>query len=141
MACCEVRNWLAVRPEVADLHLFLNARRQAISRHGFAHRLALHAKAAAERVPSIADKPVTPHVLRHSCAGHLLRATGDIRKVSLWLGHASIQSTEVYLRSDPVGKLEILAGNTPPAIARGQFSNAPDRLLRVLQDIRSPKQP
>ena len=132
-----IRDWLKVRPEVADHHLFLNSRGQAMSRHGFAHRLALHAKAAETAEPSLADKRVHPHVLRHSCALHLLEATGDIRKVSLWLGHASIQSTEIYLRADPVGKLAILSENRPPVIAKGSFPDAPDRLIAILQDARS----
>ena len=132
-----IRDWLKVRPEVSDHHLFLNSRGQAMSRHGFAHRLALHAKAAETAEPSLADKRVHPHVLRHSCALHLLEATGDIRKVSLWLGHASIQSTEIYLRADPVGKLAILSENRPPVIAKGSFPDAPDGLLAILQDARS----
>ena len=78
-------------------------------------------------------------MLRHSTAIHTLEATGDIRKVSLWLGHTSIsiQSTEIYLRADPVGKLEILSGNNPPAITKGSFGDAPDRLLAILKDVRS----
>ena len=109
-----------------------------MSRHGFAHRLALHARTAATAAPSITDKRIFPHILRHSIAVHTLEATGDIRKVSLWLGHASIQSTEIYLRADPVGKLDILSRNTPPAIAKGAFKDAPDRLLAILQDARAP---
>jgi site-specific recombinase XerD len=66
-------------------------------------------------------KRVTPHVLRHSCAMHTLAATGDIRKVALWLGHASIQSTETYLRADPEEKLQILAAHGAPAIKPGRF--------------------
>ena len=82
-------------------------------------------------------KRVSPHVLRHSCAVHTLEATRDIRKVSLWLGHASIRSTEAYLRADPVEKLEILAARLPPSIVKGSFSDATDRLLAVLADARS----
>ena len=77
------------------------------------------------------------HTLRHSCAAHTLEATGDIRKVSLWLGHASIQSTEIYLRSDPIGKLDVLAARLPPAIRKGSFKEAPDRLLAILKDARA----
>ena len=44
----------------------------------------------------------------------------------------------MYLRADPVGKLEILSGNRPPAITKGSFKDAPDRLLAILQDARSP---
>ena len=68
---------------------------------------------------------------------HTLEATGDIRKVSLWLGHQSIQSTEIYLRADPVEKLDILASGLPPGIGNGAFRDAPDRLMVILQDARS----
>ena len=132
-----IRDWLAIRPQARDDCLFLNARGVAISRHGFAHRLKLHATAAARKVPSMASKRITPHTLRHACALHTLEATGDIRKVSLWLGHASIQSTEIYLRSDPIAKLEILADRLPPSITKGSFPDAPDRLIAILQGARA----
>ena len=73
-------------------------------------------------MPSIASKHVTPHCLRHSCALHTLEATGDIRKVSLWLGHASLQSTEIDLRVGPVAKLEMLASIVPPETKNGAFN-------------------
>ena len=66
-----------------------------------------------------------------------MEATGDIRKVSLWFGHASIQSTEIYLRSDPGGKLDVLAARLLPAIRKGSFKDAPDRLLAILNDARA----
>ena len=94
--------------------------------------MAKHAAAAARTEPSIADKRVTPHVLRHSCAMHTLRATRDVRKVALWLGHASLQSTEAYLRADPTEKLEALAASAPPGLQRGKFQ-APDTLMAMLR--------
>ena len=63
---------------------------------------------------------------------HTLQATGDIRKVALWLGHASLQSTEVYLRADPTEKLEAIASLVPPALQRGHF-RPPDKLLAMLR--------
>ena len=77
---------------------------------------------------------VSPHVLRHTCAMHTLQATGDVRKVSLWLGHASMQSTEMYLRADPTEKLEALASRAPPGLQRGCF-RAPDKLMAMLQAV------
>lgn len=62
---------------------------------------------------------------------HTLEATHDVRKVSLWLGHATLQSTEIYLRADPAEKLETLAVMTAPSIKRGRF-RAPDKLLALL---------
>lgn len=132
-----LRDWLAIRPDRGDKRLFLNARGTAMSRHGFAYRLALHVESAQEKVPSLADKRVSPHVLRHSCAMHTLEATGDIRKVSLWLGHANIQSTETYLRADPVEKLDVLAAGLPPSIKKGSFKGATDRLLATLSAARA----
>lgn len=61
-----------------------------------------------------------------------LHATGDIRKVALWLGHASLQSTEVYLRADPSEKLEAMAAVIPPSVRRGHF-RPPDKLLAMLR--------
>jgi integrase/recombinase XerD len=92
-----------------------------MTRAGFEYILDKHVGSAASKQPSIVKKRVTPHVLRHSCAIHILQATSDIRKVSLWLGHASIQSTEIYLRADPTEKLDALAMGIPPAPKRGKF--------------------
>lgn len=132
-----LRAWLSIRPNRGDQHLFLNARGTAMSRHGFAYRLKLHVKSATQKVGSIAHKRVSPHVLRHTCAMHTLEATGDIRKVSMWLGHASMQSTELYLRADPAEKLDVLAAGLPPGIRKGSFVDAPDRLLAILSKARA----
>lgn len=99
--------------------------------------MAEHVKTAAAKQPSIHRKRVTPHVLRHSCAMHTLAATGDVRKVALWLGHASIQSTETYLRADPEEKLQILAAHGAPAIKPGRFKPPGDALMLVLNEARN----
>jgi len=130
-----LKMWLKVRPESAAPELFLNARTQAMTRSGFEYILEKHVAIAARKVPSIIGKRVSPHVLRHTCAMHTLQATRDIRKVSLWLGHASLQSTEVYLRADPTEKLEALAAMVPPALKPGRF-RAPDKLLAMLTTVR-----
>jgi site-specific recombinase XerD len=129
-----LKAWLAVRPPDGEPELFLNAAGRAMTRSGFAYLLAQHVAAAARRQPSLAAKRVTPHVLRHTCAMHTLQATRDVRKVSLWLGHASLQSTEAYLRADPTEKLEALAAMAPPSLQRGRF-RAPDKLLAMLQAV------
>ena len=82
--------------------------------------------------PSLGQKRVSPHVLRHTCAFNTLRATRDIRKVALWLGHASTKTTELYLRADPAEKLEMLELVVPPSLRKGTFS-PPDQLLAMLQ--------
>jgi integrase/recombinase XerD len=133
-----VKAWLKVRPDSVTPELFLNARGQAMTRSGFEYILARHVTTASRAIPSIASKRVSPHVLRHTCAMHTLQATGDVRKVSLWLGHASLQSTEVYLRADPTVKLEALAAMTPPTLKPGRF-RAPDKLMAMLSTaVRQP---
>ena len=102
-----------------------------MTRSGFEYVLAKHVATASRAAPSIAGKSVSPHVLRHTCAMHTLQATRDVRKVSLWLGHASLQSTEVYLRADPTEKLEALAAMAPPMLKPGRF-RAPDKLMAML---------
>ncbi|RWK61617.1 MAG: integrase/recombinase, partial [Mesorhizobium sp.] len=76
-----LKAWLAVRPASGDAELFLNAAGRAMTRSGFEYVLAKHVATAALKQPSIADKRVTPHVLRHTCAMHTLQATRDVRKV------------------------------------------------------------
>lgn len=100
-----VRAWLAIRGLAATPEVFLNARGRAMTRAGFEYILDKQVQAASEKYPSLRDKRVSPHVLRHTCAMLTLHATGDIRKVALWLGHATVQTTEMYVRADPTAKL------------------------------------
>jgi site-specific recombinase XerD len=127
--------WLKVRQASGAPELFHNAGGRAMTRAGFEYILDRHLSTAKKKQPSIAKKRVTPHVLRHSCAMHILQATGDIRKVSLWLGHASIQSTEIYLRADPSEKLDALAMGVPPTLKRGKFQVS-DKLMAMLKEAK-----
>jgi len=132
-----LRAWLAIRPQAETPELFLNRNGEPMTRDGFAHRLAQHVAVAAQKQPSLLQKRVTPHVLRHSCAMHTLAATGDIRKVALWLGHASIRTTETYLRVDPAEKLAILAAHAPPPVKPGRFKPPSDKLMTMLAEARN----
>lgn len=126
-----LRAWLALRGEAPVPELFLNARSQPMSRSGFEYVLRKHVTAAGSECPSLDDKRISPHVLRHTCAINTLRATGDIRKVALWLGHSSQKSTEIYLDADPTEKLHIIETITPPMLRRGEFRPA-DKLIAAL---------
>ena len=130
-----LRAWLAIRGTPPVPEVFVNARGDAMTRSGFAYILATHVATATTTCPSLQAKRVSPHVLRHSCAMLTLHATHDVRKVALWLGHASVQTTEIYLQADPSQRLEILDSVVPPTLRRGTFQ-APDKLLALLQ---SPK--
>jgi integrase/recombinase XerD len=127
----DLRAWLSVRGEVLAPELFVNARGNAMSRAGFEYILAKHVATAARTCRSLDERAVSPHQLRHSCAVLMLQATGDIRKVALWLGHADVRTTEIYLRVDPAEKLAAVEAMLPPQLRRGTF-RAPDALIASL---------
>jgi integrase/recombinase XerD len=126
-----LRAWLAVRGTLAVPELFVNARREPMTRAGFEYILEKHTRTATKHCPSLAAKRISPHVLRHSCALTVLEATKDLRKVSLWLGHANMQTTEMYIRADPSIKLEALEAVTAPKLRSGRF-RATDKLIASL---------
>jgi site-specific recombinase XerD len=109
----------------------VNARREAMTRSGFEYILEKYVNVARKHCPSLAAKRVSPHVLRHSCALTILEATKDLRKVSLWLGHANMQTTEIYTRADPSVKHEALDAVTAPKLKSGRF-RATDKLIASL---------
>jgi integrase/recombinase XerD len=127
-----LRAWLAVRGMPMTQDLFLNTRDEAMTRSGFEYILHKHAHAAATACPSLSTKRISPHVLRHTCALTVLQATKDLRKVSLWLGHAHMQTTEIYTRADPSVKLEALQAIVAPSLRSGRFK-ATDELIASLK--------
>jgi integrase/recombinase XerD len=129
----DLRAWLAVRGPARAPELFVNAEGAAMTRAGFEYILDKHTRAAATGYPGLVGRSVSPHQLRHSCAVMMLEATHDIRKVALWLGHADMRTTEIYLRLDPSEKLEAIEAVLPLALCRGRFK-APDALIASLCD-------
>jgi integrase/recombinase XerD len=127
----DLRAWLAVRGAVSVPELFVNAEGAAMTRAGFEYILDKHVCAATKSCSSLCGRSVSPHQLRHSCALIMLQATRDIRKVALWLGHADIRTTEIYLRVDPSEKLEAVEAVLPLGLRRGRFK-APDELIASL---------
>jgi site-specific recombinase XerD len=130
-AAADVRAWVRVRGDVAATELFVSARGEPMSRAGFEYVLEKHARAASIKCPSLKAKHISPHVLRHSCAITLLQATGDLRKVSLWLGHADMRTTQIYVDADPSEKLTTVESIIPPSLRQGRFK-APDKLIALL---------
>jgi integrase/recombinase XerD len=134
----DLRAWLGVRGAVRVPELFVNAQDEPMTRAGFEYVLDKHVRKAAETCASLRDRSISPHQLRHSCAVIMLQATHDIRKVALWLGHADIRTTEVYLRMDPSEKLEAVEAVVPPELRRGRFK-APDALIAsLLSELEAP---
>lgn len=128
----DLRAWLAIRGNVKAPELFVNSRGEPMTRKGFTYLLNKYIEIAQKQCESLTNKHISPHSLRHACAMMMLQATSDIRKVSLWLGHAQIQTTEIYLRMDPTEKIDAMEKVTPPSLKRGKFK-APDKLIAELQ--------
>jgi site-specific recombinase XerD len=96
-----VHEMLGTRLEGSSVaRVFLNVRRQPITRHGVHALIARTVDKAAEDVPSLRDKRVSPHTIRHTTAVHLLRAGVDINTIRAWLGHVSLETTNRYAEID-----------------------------------------
>jgi integrase/recombinase XerD len=92
-----------------DQHVFLNRRRHPITRFGVHTLIERHALSARAKAPSLSTKRVSPHTIRHTTATHLLRAGVDINTIRAWLGHVSLNTTNVYAEIDLEMKAKALA--------------------------------
>jgi integrase/recombinase XerD len=92
----------------SDVPLFPNARGKPLSRSGVEDRLAIAVEKAVGACPSLRDKPVSPHTIRHTTAMHLLQAGVDLTVIALWLGHESPETTHQYVEADLKMKEEVL---------------------------------
>jgi len=99
-----------------DQRLFQNRNGQPITRFGIHTLVERHAAAACSVAPSIATKKVSPHVIRHSTATHLLRAGVDINTIRAWLGHVSLNTTNIYAETDLETKARALAACAPERV-------------------------
>src|SRR5438128_66915 len=135
-----LRAWFAIRGTAACPELFLTATAHSMTRSGFAYVLRKHVRVAAAACPSLTGRKISPHTLRHTCALNTLQATGDIRKVSLWLGHANQSTTEIYLQADPTEKIEAIESFVPLRLRPGRFRPR-DRLIASLMPGKTPPPP
>ena len=129
-----LKTWMAERQGDPADPVFPSRRGGPLSRDAVELLVARHAAAAQQRCPSLRAKTVTPHVLRHSCAMALLHAGIDVTVIALWLGHESIEATNIYLHADLAIKEQALAKTTPPNSAPGRY-HPPDSLLAFLEGL------
>ena len=126
--------WLREPGRAPDQPLFPNARGGRLSSHGVHYLLAKHVVAAAQVCPSLKRKRVSPHVLRHTTAMDLLHEGCEQCVIALWLGHESIETTQVYLDADLEMKQRILDKTTPPNGKPGRY-RPEDKLLAFLKSL------
>ena len=113
----ELSSLIASRPPTD--HVFLNRCGQPITRFGIHTMVERYVQRTLAGMPSLANKRVSPHTIRHTTATHLLRAGVDINTIRAWLGHVSLNTTNVYAEVDLEMKAKALAtceirGAIPP---------------------------
>ena len=129
-----LRSWLTERAGQPEAPLFVTCSGKALSRDALEHRLAKYMQVARKTCPTLAHKSVTMHVLRHSAAMRLLRAGVDTSVIALWLGHESVETTQIYLHADLAIKERALARTTPADSKPGRF-HPTDKLLAFLEAL------
>ena len=114
--------------------LFPSRRGGPLSRDAVAARITHHTQTAAAVCPTLSAKHVTPHVLRHTCAMRLLAAGVDTTVIALWLGHESVETTQIYLHADLSIKERAIARTSPTGTKPGRYL-PPDKLLAFLEAL------
>jgi site-specific recombinase XerD len=131
----EVRAWLRLNPALrGDAPLLPNREGQAMSRSNVVQRLELAVARAANQAPTILKKRISPHIIRHTTAMHLLQSGVPFNVIALWLGHESTTTTHRYVEADLTMKEKALARLEAPDTAIRRFK-APDLLMRFLQSL------
>jgi site-specific recombinase XerD len=129
-----LRRWLKRVDAAGDSPLFPNARGAPLSRSGVEDRLALAVSKASEGCPSLRDKVVSPHTIRHTTAMHLLQSGVDLTVIALWLGHESPETTHQYIEADLKMKEEVLV--KAKGVPGGTSSYKPKpKLLEFLDNL------
>lgn len=113
---------------------FPTIRRTKMSADALNHLLQQAVTKGSATCPDLCRKRVTPHVIRHTTAMHLLQAGVDIAVIALWLGHENIETTHGYVEADLEMKERALEKLTPPAGSVGRF-RASDSLLQFLSKL------
>ncbi len=126
--------WLREPTRALNQPVFPIARGGPLSAHGVHYLLAKHVAIAGKHCTSLTRKRVSPHVLRHTTAMDLLQGGVEQSVIALWLGHESIETTQIYLDANLELKEKMLEKITPPSGTPGRF-RPDDKLLTFLKSL------
>lgn len=129
-----LRDWFAEGGANPSGMAFPNARGSAMARDGVEYILRKAASTAVAKCPSLGNKRLSPHLIRHTTATHLLQSGVDISVIALWLGHESIETTHQYVEADLRTKEKALE-KLPAVKQTGPRFSATDDLLRFLNSL------
>ncbi len=133
-AAAMLKAWLAEMKASPSEPVFPSLRGGPLSRDAVERIVAKHAASAARRCPSLKNKKATPHMLRHTAAMDLLHHGVDRAVIALWLGHESVETTQMYLHADLSLKERALALTAPLGVAPGRY-RPDDKLLAFLESL------
>src|SRR3954469_7154756 len=126
--------WLLGCPAEPATPAFPSSRGGPLSRDAVERLVARHRRGAERHCPSLQRNRVPPHVLRHTAAMQLLQHGIDRSVIALWLGHESVETTQMYLHADLRLKEEALSKVTPLEVPPGRF-RPDDELLAFLEGL------
>jgi integrase/recombinase XerD len=129
-----LKTWIAEQAASSNDLLFPNVHGGPLSPDAVQWLLAKHVRTAQKSCPSLKDKRVSPHVMRHSAAMELLQAGVDRAVIALWLGHESVETTQIYLDAHLTLKEEALAKITPLTVKARRYK-PDDQLLHFLKAL------
>jgi integrase/recombinase XerD len=129
-----LESWLKERRGTGDDPLFPSIRGDRLSRDALEHLVRKHSQTAAAACPSLAGKRISPHILRHSTAMELLQHGVDQTVIALWLGHESVETTQIYIHADLRMKEKALSRVTAPETKPGRY-RPDDKLLAFLEAL------
>lgn len=130
-----LHDWIAELHPAPGAPLFPSRRGSRLSRDAIEHRLTCYTAAASIACSSLRNKTVTAHVLRHTTAMRLLHAGVDTSVIALWLGHVSVETTQIYLHADMTLKEKALARTSPPGRRQDSRYRPPDALIAWLEAL------
>ncbi|WP_433258226.1 tyrosine-type recombinase/integrase (plasmid) [Streptosporangium sp. CA-135522] len=116
-----LKNWMRETGGLPADPLFPTRTGTPMSRDAIERRVTKHAETAALSCPTLSEKKVTPHTLRHTAAMRLLHAGVDTTVIALWLGHESVATTQIYVHADLALKERALGRTTPTGTAPGRY--------------------
>lgn len=129
-----IKRWLPRISRTPDAPVFPNRDGGPLSRSGVEQRLRAAVDVARESCPTLADRRISPHTLRHTTAMHLLQSGIDITVIALWLGHESPSTTHQYVEADLALKERALKALQPPR-TRSLRYRAPPKIMAFLDQL------
>jgi len=129
-----LRDWINDNGAAPSDYVFQIRRGGRLSTDAVERLVTKHVDNAVQACPTLARKRITPHVLRHTTAVHLLEAGVDRAVIALWLGHEGVETTQIYLDADLAMKERALARTAPPHVGRQRFRPT-DSLLAFLEQL------